>query len=283
VEFRRYRRGHRNLPGSRGADRPGGGHALRRRAADAGPGPGRPGQAQARAARRDSGLDSGMEQHALPLKTMGDAMEIRNRVLRRVARSSSRPTRRSAWPWLVPGNRRRLLGVEVAGELADCIRSLKRYYPAVRPRSWRSRSFRTSMACCPSCRRARPVRAAFAARSRRARAAQGAGHADRRRWRLGQNDEADRASLVTGENGDLYDRHARQPADRRLRTVHRARSHQDGQAISASKGRSRVGAWRLRPGHQSTGPKALAPTAQFAVRQARICARNLLCHSRHAR
>jgi NADH dehydrogenase len=77
-------------------------------------------------------LVPGMAEHALPLKLVGDAMFIRNRVLQRVARIELETD---------PGLRRRLghfivigggfSGVEVAGELADFLHSARRYYPRV--------------------------------------------------------------------------------------------------------------------------------------------------------
>jgi NADH dehydrogenase len=77
-------------------------------------------------------LVPGLAQHALPLKLVGDAMFIRNRVLQRVARIELESD---------PGQRRRLghfivigggfSGVEVAGELADFLASARRYYPRV--------------------------------------------------------------------------------------------------------------------------------------------------------
>ena len=77
-------------------------------------------------------LVPGMAQHALPLKLVGDAMHIRNRVLQRIARIELEGD---------PGVRRRLghfivigggfSGVEVAGELADFLRGILRFYPRV--------------------------------------------------------------------------------------------------------------------------------------------------------
>jgi NADH:ubiquinone reductase (H+-translocating) len=79
-------------------------------------------------------LVPGMQQHALPLKTIGDALHIRNMVLRSAARIELESD---------PGLRRRLgrfviigggfSGVEVAGALADCLAGIKRYYPRVSP------------------------------------------------------------------------------------------------------------------------------------------------------
>lgn len=74
----------------------------------------------------------GMEEHALPLKTVGDAMDIRNAVLRRLAcieLETDAEHRRSLGHFVVIGGG--FSGVEVAGELVDCLRSVRRYYPQV--------------------------------------------------------------------------------------------------------------------------------------------------------
>ncbi len=76
----------------------------------------------------------GMAEHALPLKTVGDAMHIRNTVLRRLARielESDPVLRRELGHFIVIGGG--FSGVEVAGELVDCLHSIRRYYPQVRP------------------------------------------------------------------------------------------------------------------------------------------------------
>jgi NADH:ubiquinone reductase (H+-translocating) len=75
----------------------------------------------------------GMAEHALPLKTVGDAMHIRNVVLRRLARIELEedPTwRRELGHFIVIGGG--FSGVEVAGELVDCLGSIRRYYPRVK-------------------------------------------------------------------------------------------------------------------------------------------------------
>ena len=74
-----------------------------------------------------------MAAHALPLKTVGDAMEIRNAVLRRLARielETDPELRRALGHFVVIGGG--FSGVEVAGELVDCLASIRRYYPQVR-------------------------------------------------------------------------------------------------------------------------------------------------------
>ena len=79
-------------------------------------------------------LIPGLAAHALPLKTVGDAMHIRNIVLRRVARielETDPALRRRLGHFVVIGGG--FSGVETAGELVDCLRSIRRYYPRVAP------------------------------------------------------------------------------------------------------------------------------------------------------
>jgi len=77
-------------------------------------------------------LIPGLAEHALPLKTIGDAMHIRNTVLRRVAQielESDPVVRRRLGHFVVIGGG--FSGVETAGELADCLCSIRRFYPRV--------------------------------------------------------------------------------------------------------------------------------------------------------
>ena len=77
-------------------------------------------------------LVPGLAQHALPLKLVGDAMFIRNRLLQRVARielESDPVLRRRLGHFIVIGGG--FSGVEVAGELADFLAGVRRYYPRV--------------------------------------------------------------------------------------------------------------------------------------------------------
>jgi len=77
-------------------------------------------------------LVPGMAQHALPLKLVGDAMFIRNRVLQRVARielETDPAVRCRLGHFIVIGGG--FSGVEVAGELADFLHGALRFYPRV--------------------------------------------------------------------------------------------------------------------------------------------------------
>jgi NADH:ubiquinone reductase (H+-translocating) len=75
----------------------------------------------------------GMAEHALPLKLVGDAMFIRNRVLQRLARielETDPALRARLGHFVVIGGG--FSGVEVAGELADFLRGAHSFYPRVR-------------------------------------------------------------------------------------------------------------------------------------------------------
>jgi len=77
-------------------------------------------------------LIPGMAEHAVVLKTVGDAMHIRNLVLRRLAQielETDAELRRCLGHFVVVGGG--FSGVEVAGAIADALREIRRYYPRV--------------------------------------------------------------------------------------------------------------------------------------------------------
>ena len=83
-------------------------------------------------------LIAGMAEHAVVLKTVGDAMHIRNLVLRRLAQielESDPRLRRCLGHFVVVGGG--FSGVEVAGAVADSLREIRRYYPGVKPEELR--------------------------------------------------------------------------------------------------------------------------------------------------
>jgi len=74
----------------------------------------------------------GMARYALPLKTLGDALFLRNRAIVRLEQAELQPEpelRRWLTSFVVIGGG--FSGVEVAGELADFLRASRRYYGAV--------------------------------------------------------------------------------------------------------------------------------------------------------
>ena len=74
----------------------------------------------------------GMAQHGLPLKTLGDALYLRNRVMIRLEEAelqSNADARRRLMTFVVVGGG--FSGVEVAGEITDFLHAAGRYYPHI--------------------------------------------------------------------------------------------------------------------------------------------------------
>jgi NADH dehydrogenase len=79
-------------------------------------------------------LVKGMSQHALPLKTLGDALFLRNRIVSRLEQAELQPNaeaRRWLTTFVVIGGG--FSGVETAGVLTDFLRASLRYYPRIQP------------------------------------------------------------------------------------------------------------------------------------------------------
>ena len=81
----------------------------------------------------------GLAEHALGFKTLGDAIHLRNHVLRQLeaavsARSSGRRRRELTFVFVGAG----YAGVEALAELSDLVRDALRYYPSLRgePQRW---------------------------------------------------------------------------------------------------------------------------------------------------
>ena len=78
-------------------------------------------------------LVKGMAQYALPLKTLGDALFLRNRIIARLEQAELQPdpeARRWLTSFVVIGGG--FSGVETAGELIDFLHASLRYYPRIR-------------------------------------------------------------------------------------------------------------------------------------------------------
>lgn len=77
-------------------------------------------------------LVKGMAQHALPLKTLGDALFLRNRIISRLEQAELQPdpvARRWLTTFVVIGGG--FSGVETAGVLTDFLRASLKYYPRI--------------------------------------------------------------------------------------------------------------------------------------------------------
>jgi NADH dehydrogenase len=78
-------------------------------------------------------LVKGMAQHALPLKTLGDSLFLRNRVIARLEQAELQPNaeaRRWLTTFVIIGGG--FSGVETAGALTDFLHASLKYYPRIR-------------------------------------------------------------------------------------------------------------------------------------------------------
>lgn len=215
----------------------------------------------------------GMADHALPLKSIGDAMEIRNVVLRRLAQielEHDLERRRLLGHFVVIGGG--FSGVEVAGELADYLRSVRRYYPRVNMDEVRLTVVQDIDRLLPELPD-RLGRAALRSLERRGlavllgkRAAEV--HADGIRCTDGEMLAAATVICTIGTRSNALVETLGLAAERgRIVT-------QPDLSVAGTEGIWAVGDCALVI-NQLDG-KAAPPTAQFAVREARLLARNLL-------
>jgi NADH:ubiquinone reductase (H+-translocating) len=216
----------------------------------------------------------GMAEHALPLKTVGDALEIRNVVLRRLARielEDDHALRAALGHFVVIGGG--FSGVEVAGELVDCLASIRRFYPRVRAEELSVTVLHDGDRLLPEL----PLslgKAALASLRRR-----GVG------VRLGA-----RAARVDADGVAVTD-HSPLAAHTVIATIGtQPNALVTTMGLATERGRIVVNADLSVPGHRAVwalgdcalvpnafDQKPAPPTAQFAVRERCLLARNLLC------
>jgi NADH:ubiquinone reductase (H+-translocating) len=215
----------------------------------------------------------GMADHTLPLKTVGDALEIRNVVLRRLARielECDTGLRGALGHFVVIGGG--FSGVEVAGELVDCLASILHFYPRVQAHEPRVTVLHDGDRLLPEL----PASLGMAAlKSLRRRGVD---------VRLGTRAAQVSAQGVVLADGTLLDAH----------TVIGTIGTQPNALVAAmrlptERGRIVVNADLSVPGHAGVWAlgdcacvpnvfdhQAAPPTAQFAVREGRLLAHNLL-------
>lgn len=215
----------------------------------------------------------GMQEHSFPLKTIGDAMAIRNEVLRRLARielESDAALRSRLGHFVVIGGG--FSGVEVAGELVDCLTSIRRYYPRVAPQEIRVSVLQDIDRLLPELPEALG-RSALASLKRRGVEV-----------RLGT-----RAVEIMGDGVRLADQSVLAAGTVICTVGTRPNALADALGLALERGRIITDGSMAVPGHPGLWalgdcalvPNALdrsmsPPTAQFAVRQARLLAHNLV-------
>lgn len=217
----------------------------------------------------------GLAEHALPLKLVGDALHIRNRLLQRLAHielCSDDQQRRSLGHFVVIGGG--FSGVEVAGAVADFLRSAQRHYRQVKADELRVSLLHDSDRLLPELPAQLGVSAARSLRQSGVDV------------RLGT-----RAASVDAQGVDLVDG-TRLAASTVVCTIG-ARSNPLVEQLEVTTLRGRIvtepdGQVTGRPGLWALGDCAATlnaadgqtspPTAQFAVAQAEQLAGNLVAH-----
>ncbi|HEY8879485.1 MAG TPA: NAD(P)/FAD-dependent oxidoreductase [Roseateles sp.] len=217
----------------------------------------------------------GLAEHALPLKLVGDAMHIRNRLLQRLAHIElchNKAQRRSLGHFVVIGGG--FSGVEVAGAVVDFLRSAHRCYRRVKAHELRVTLLHDGERLLPELPAALGVAAAKSLGER---------GVDVRLGAKAASVDACGVDLACGE---------RIPSATVVCTIG-ARSNPLVETLGVETLRGRIvtdpdGQVPNRPGLWALGDcaatlnladgKPCPPTAQFAVAQARQLARNLLRH-----
>ena len=225
--------------------------------------------------RANLSLVPGLAEHALPLKLVGDALHIRNRVLQRVARielETDPALRRRLGSFVVIGGG--FSGVEVAGELADFLVGVRRYYPRVRADELRVSILQDTERLLPELPVPLGIKAAASLRARGvdvhliARAAL----VDERGVTLTSGERIDAATVICtiGTRANPLAEALGLPLQRgRIGTA-------DDLSVPGVVGVWAIGDCALVRNHAGAAGAFAPPTAQFAVAQARTLARNLM-------
>lgn len=228
--------------------------------------------------RANLALMPGLAEHALPLKLVGDALVIRNRVLQRLARielEHDAAERRRLGHFIVIGGG--FSGVEVAGELADVLTGARRWYPRVRAEEIRVTLLHDGEQLLPELPASLGRAAATSLRGRgvdvRLAAKARAVHADR-------VDLADGTSLDSATVICTIGTRPNPLVERLGLPVERGRIVcAPDLSVPGAPGLWALGDCARVPNADAPADAAYAPpTAQFAVAQARTLAANLVAH-----
>lgn len=215
----------------------------------------------------------GLAEHGLALKTVGDALHVRNMVLRRVARielETDPAVRARFGHFVVIGGG--FSGVETAGELVDCLAGLRRYYPRVDASELKVTLLQDHPCLLPelSERLGNAAHASLAARGVRVRVGTRARLVGERGVMLATGEFVPAATVICtiGTRPNALVERMLLPIERGRIVVNPDLSVQGVPGLWA------VGDCALIP--NAHDGRSAPPTAQFAVREAKLAAANLL-------
>lgn len=215
----------------------------------------------------------GLAEHGLALKTVGDALHVRNMVLRRVARielETDPALRARLGHFVVIGGG--FSGVETAGELVDCLAGIHRYYPRVDAAELRVTLLHDHSRLLPelSERLGNAAHASLAARGVQVRVGAHARLVGERGVMLATGEFVPAATVICtiGTRPNALVERMLLPTERGRIVVNPDLSVQGVPGLWA------LGDCALVP--NALDGKHAPPTAQFAVREAKVAAANLL-------
>ena len=214
-----------------------------------------------------------LAEHGLALKTVGDALHVRNMVLRRVARielETDPALRARLGHFVVIGGG--FSGVETAGALVDCLAGIRRYYPRVDPAELRVTLLHDHQRLLPelSERLGNAAHASLAARGVQVRVATRARLVGERGVMLATGEFVPAATVICtiGTQPNAL-------VERMLLPIERGRIVVNADlSVQGVAGLWALGDCALVPNAHDGRPAP--PTAQFAVREAKLAAANLL-------
>ncbi|MEM6640719.1 MAG: FAD-dependent oxidoreductase, partial [Pseudomonadota bacterium] len=214
----------------------------------------------------------GLKEHALPLKTVGDALHIRNRVVERLEQATIHPDserRKALTRFVVIGGG--FSGVEVAGELEDFLQSAQRYYKGVKAEDCKVIMLHGTDRLLPelSEKLGKKTEAIFRKRGIDVRLNTRADRIEHEKVILSDGSEIDGSLIICtiGTQPHAVNQDERLPIERgKIKT-------QPDMSVEGVDGVWALGDCSLVP--NARDGKLSPPTAQFADRQAKVLAKNI--------
>ncbi|MEM0911049.1 MAG: NAD(P)/FAD-dependent oxidoreductase [Pseudomonadota bacterium] len=215
----------------------------------------------------------GMKEHALPLKTVGDALQIRKQVIERLEQASIHPNlerRKELTKFIIIGGR--FSGVEVAGEIEDFLSSAQRFYKGVKKEDCKVIILHGTDCLLPeiSKKLGKKTERIFEQRNIDVRLNARATKIEKEKVILSDGEEVHAATIVCtiGTSPHAYNQIDVLPLERGKIVT------EPDMSVKNLKGIWALGDCALVP--NATDGRYCPPTAQFADRQARVLAKNIL-------
>ena len=215
----------------------------------------------------------GLEQHALPLKTVGDALYIRNAIVERLEQATIHPDperRKALTSFVIIGGG--FSGVEVAGEIEDFLSSAVKFYKNVTREDCRVTVLHSSDYLLPelSKKLGKKIGKIFTKRNIDVRLNTRASKIEHEKVILSTGEEINGATIICtiGTAPHRFSQHSDLPLERGKIVT------KPDMSVAGVKGVWALGDCALVP--NAFDGKLSPPTAQFADRQGKVLAKNII-------